>query len=165
MMKEFQDIQKIKEKQSKLKKKIEHQKRHVKHVPIAAFVTFETQQERNDAYMKFHKSHFSRVAFRIFPSFYRKDVNVFQGNYLKVKAAPSTDNLLWANIGVSKFQKFLRRILSWIITIGFWAISKFWARFNSLIMHHRFCIDCRCKNQTRGFFQFSSADFRLFKLS
>ena len=124
MIAEYQSINKLKEQIEKLGRKIAHEKNHKETTPTSAFVTFETKEQRDDVYIRYQKSPFRRFCYDFCKIFYGRDINIFHGSYLKVKNAPTTHNILWANIGVSKTERFFRRLVSWIITVCFWAISK-----------------------------------------
>jgi len=123
MLREFRAIRKLKEQQQKLKSQLKHENNQKKSQVLAAFVTFETREQRDDAFTRFQKSPFARFCYSFCSCSYEKDINIFHGSYLKVKDAPAPNNILWANLDVTQFEKFLRRLVSWIITVGFWAIS------------------------------------------
>ena len=124
MLREFRAIRKVKEQQNKLKSQLKHENYSKKSQVLAAFVTFETKEQRDDAFTRFQKSPFARFCYNFCSCLYEKDINIFHGSYLKVKDAPAPNNILWANLDVTQLEKFLRRLVSWLITIGFWAISK-----------------------------------------
>jgi len=123
MLREFRAIRKVKEQQNKLKSQLKHENYSKKSQVLAAFVTFETKEQRDDAFTRFQKSPFARFCYNFCSCLYEKDINIFHGSYLKVKDAPAPNNILWANLDVTQLEKFLRRLVSWLITIGFWAIS------------------------------------------
>jgi len=123
MLREFQEITKLKNKQEKLKSQLKLEQSGRRSNVVAAYITFETKEQRDDAYFHFHKSPFSSLAYAFFGCCYRKSANIFHDTYLKIRNAPSPNNILWANLDYDITEKFFRRLVSWLITVGFWAIS------------------------------------------
>ena len=124
MQNDFKVIKKLKEEQDKLKSLLRIEKVGRRSQAAAAYITFETKEQRDDVYRRSQRSPFTRLMYSFCGCCYKKSVNVFYGTYLKVKAAPAPNNILWANLDVDATEKFFRSLVSWVITAGFWAISN-----------------------------------------
>ena len=122
---EFKVIKKMKEEQDKLKSHLKMEKSGRRCLAAAAYITFETKEQRDDVYRHYQKSPLARFLYSFCGCFYKKSVNIFHGTYLKVKAAPAPNTILWANLDIDSTEKFFRRLVSWVITAGFWAISNY----------------------------------------
>ena len=49
----------------------------------------------------------------------------FEGKILKINMTEEPANILWSNLGTSKFELFCRQILGWFLTMLLWLGSKF----------------------------------------
>lgn len=122
-LREFKPIRKLKERQEKLKKRLQHETRGRRSTVVAAYVTFETKAQRDEIHRRYHKSPLNRFCYSFCECWFKDDLNVFHDTYLKVKEAPAPCDILWANLDIEQSEKFLRRLVSWFITIGLWAVS------------------------------------------
>lgn len=121
---DLKKIQRIKDKEIALFAQIDRMKHTKKTKIVSAFVTFETKEQRDEAYKLFGSTDFQRGCFSICPCVYSKNYLIFEESYLNVHDAPAPTNIEWLNMEISDTQKFFRRLLSWGITIILWAISK-----------------------------------------
>ena len=121
---DFKKVDRMKKIQESIQNKIETARNIKRGQAVAAFITFEDQTQRDIAFSHFQSSVFQRFWYPIFPCFYKKDPNVFEKAYLHVTDAPAPSNITWPNMNTSRFEKFLRRLSSWIVTLALWVASK-----------------------------------------
>ena len=131
-LKDFKTIEKIKKNQDKLEEKIDKLKNVKNTQVLSAFVTFETKAQRDLVYSHYQKSPLARCCFAIGCCSFKKDANYLQGKYLKVTAATDPSNIIWENMNYGSLNKFLRRLISWGITIALWIISNY--NFNDFLI-------------------------------
>ncbi len=120
---EFKKIEKLKIKQENLQAKIVQLKNDKKSNVISAFITFENKPQRNIIYTAYQKSPLIRCCFTLGCAG-KREVNVMEAKFLKVTKPTDPSNIIWHNMNVGGLSKFWRRLISWVITIILWIISK-----------------------------------------
>lgn len=141
MMKDFKLVSRLETAHTRLKSRLRTVSTKKTSRIRTAFITFETKEQRDEVYKHFQHSFLSQLLFSLCgPCGSKKNDNVFFGSYLKVRKATAPNDVLWANLSLSKTEKFFRRIVSWIITIGLWAISTIYHKLSQNTI--RFYIYC-----------------------
>jgi len=120
---EYKKIEKLDKELQDVKQKIKSFDRN-KAGLICAYITFETKLQRDKALQHYHANPLT-VCLHSLGYLAQKDHRILEENHLVVTEAPAPTNILWTNMDVSATEKFLRRLVSWIITFGLWIISKF----------------------------------------
>jgi len=121
--KEYNQIAKVKKNEIKIENKINNL-HNQKGGVVCAYITFENKLERDKVLRGYDASQASGFFYKCCSSCFEKDQHNFHGKYLRVSGAPSPSNINWANMDASSLEKFLRRVISWLITICLWAISN-----------------------------------------
>ncbi len=122
--KEYNQIVKVKKEEINPEKKIKTIQKQKDGV-VCAYITFENKLERDKVLRGYDSNQANGCLYRCCGSCFTKDQHNFHGKYLKVRGAPAPTNINWANMDASSTEKILRRILSWLITICLWAVSKY----------------------------------------
>jgi len=113
----------MKTQQDKLQTKIDKLKNSKESGVISAFVTFESRTDRDIAYNSFQRSAFTRMFRACGCCSSSEDCNVLDGAYLRVTEATDPGNIKWENMSLKSFNRGVRRLLSWTITIALWIVS------------------------------------------
>lgn len=85
----------------------------------SAFITFDYHQSKVKVFNKMNISKWQRWTSGCSD---KASINKFEGKVLRVEQACEPDNINWHNLQTSGCQKFMRRLLSWTLTIALVAV-------------------------------------------
>jgi hypothetical protein len=86
----------------------------------AAFVTFEYSSHRDVVINKHFATPFHIACFPLCHCCYKKDHHVLENKFLKTSTPPAPANINWLNMDSKGFERFVRRLFSWLVTIALW---------------------------------------------
>jgi len=127
----FNIIKKMREKQASLQGKINKLRGSENSGVTSAFITFKSSATRDLVYNGSQRSPFMRMLNVLGCCASRKDCNKFvfeRGNlrvkaYLRVTDANDPADIKWENIGSKPYDRNLRRLISWTITLALWILN------------------------------------------
>jgi hypothetical protein len=120
------DLKKIKDLKKKEEKVSSQIKEAARRKIVAAYVTFEDKFQRDVAIKAFAASPLTFCCTSCCGKCCcDEDHHLLGGRLVHVNPATSPDNIIWANMDLGFCDIFLRRLVSWIITIALWAVSNF----------------------------------------